>query len=1250
MPNRRLNLDKKGELFIRNWNLPIDRRAPLWIISALYFSIFIAGEVRAQGTDGELLYGRGGIARLRRKAQQTQKPPYGPSPGGAIKKLLQKADSLLKKPYTYRYKSFYYSMSSKMPPRHRGDNFPYWTAMFQERSDSITTRINLWTFAYLVTSSKRYFQAALNIVLDLSAWSSWSDPDYKCYPGPACLDTGHAAMSVGYFYDAVRSKLTSSQRKTIRGALISRGLIPLEKAAKFAMTRPAHNLDAIVAMGLGVGAASLYGEDPRAAQWLNTAIALTKKYLSKQGPEGAPLEYHGYGAYAMDYLARLLAVADYRGITIKSSFVDNLSRFYLSSLAPDGSGVGTFGDSWPRCAGPIHFYLVSRRDSIAQAYLVDSGLIEYLDFLTIVWADGYLRPQRLPPKPYTFPTIGFGTLRSRSDEKATFVVFKSGPPKENVGHNQLDHLSFQIWARGSWLMGDPGYSKTSQPPQFYRFTEEAFGHSSILIDRRGPRLKYGAKLNRTAGGKGYGLICGESSQSYPKGSARQIERCLTLHPEGFVVVSDTVKADGPRSVEWLFQPHSSGFAHISGPNQAQLVNPPGRLWLIPAERADSLRLIDFSGQENWPKTLLISNSLSALGAKPVPLKNSGFESGLQYWTPRATTRPNHATDTSAYRGKKSARISFQSPSAGYFYSQRLPIKPGERLWASAMIKTDGVRGAGARLRILFWSKGRYLSDLPGRRVTGSWKWHRRVVSGNAPAGSDQFSVALELNGKGTAWFDDISVYKFSTSAKKPLDVRKNFLLLPAPSPPLVNGDFSAGLATWRVRSQTRTGHSADNGVFRSPPSSARIQFSSKLNSGYFYSTWIKVKPGDKIEATAWIKTSSTAGSGARLRFLFYSGKKYISSYPSTYQRGYTPWQKHSLNTAVPGGIDHLRISLEFTGRGSAWFDDVTYRNLSSPPDPQLMTPPKIKKSYSSGFSFEYAGKEYIFIRALSGPATLKLGNKTLKLDSGVAIFTPALKAPTILLHGQKLESSDGFLLALNKRGSVKVELNSGDLNIEISDLQKGNPPTSFRLDLPFGKGKIRGARVNGSGVPVRPNGSGGVRVCWGTFSQGPCSTQLGEPPTEGEKGELPADRERVSGPDGSTDPPSGEVLTPDGPTPEPLDEPDGGELSDWPDISKEFPPGERLEKFGDTGQTTDKRENSSSEGRPSEYKKKDDSNVERTEGGDEPSLSDSPSRSEETASPPNRGCSCGIGGEGNSPWDKVILLLGILLAIHWRRE
>ena len=256
------------------------------------------------------------IPRLRAMAASDQPDAFGNVPSEAWARLREQADRFLKAPpYSYSVDipgregapatKWSYTLGDANPPRHDDSpHYPPWTAMFQERGDSITTRLRLLSFAYVMTGEEAYFARARRIVLHLCAWEGiWTDPSYG--GGKPCLDTGHAAIWVALFYDWCRDRLSPEEAKTIRAALAEKALAPI--AGMIDSVAPYHNYTAVIANGLAFGGR---GAARRGRTGRGVARTRHRAHAAEHGrpgpgrrrPRGAPCT----GTYAANQQADML--------------------------------------------------------------------------------------------------------------------------------------------------------------------------------------------------------------------------------------------------------------------------------------------------------------------------------------------------------------------------------------------------------------------------------------------------------------------------------------------------------------------------------------------------------------------------------------------------------------------------------------------------------------------------------------------------------------------------------------------------------------------------------------------------------------------------------------------------------------------------------------------------------------------------------------------------------------------------------
>lgn len=165
--------------------------------------------------------------------------------------------------------------------------------------------------------------------------------------------------------------------------------------------------------------------------------------------------------------------------------------------------------------------------------------------------------------------------------------------------------------------------------------------------------------------------------------------------------------------------------------------------------------------------------------------NPGFEEGTEGWTvPSAVAQIDNTT---SHSGAKSLKISYDDPAKRQFASQKLALKPGKRYLVSAWIKCSGVMGAynGATVGIEYWKGKDFVGGSSQIGIGYDRDWtHIMFISDPVNEGANIFEVyaCIDWGGKGTAWFDDISVTEVPDIAKPKLEVRNPVIVGDKDSP------------------------------------------------------------------------------------------------------------------------------------------------------------------------------------------------------------------------------------------------------------------------------------------------------------------------------------------------------------------------------------------------------------------------------------------------------------------------------------
>lgn len=733
------------------------------------------------------------IPRLRAMASQVEPNALGVSPAAAWAEILKTAEKLAAAgPYHYRVnmpgreggpsKLWEYTLSDELPPRHDDySHYPPWTAMFQERDDSISTRIRYFLLAYMVTGDEEWFLRAKEIVFHLCAWDLqiWQDPSTGDKPG---LSSSHAAVWVGIFYDWCYDRLSEHERRVVRESLIEKALVHHD--AHIDNMTPYHNISVLVAVGLCMGSIAVMDEEPRAEGWVRHALERLSLNFDAQGKDGGAMEGPGYGTYATDNLADVIWALSTAGIEndlMDHPYIVTMPRYCISLLDPNSNTQPCFGDGGPtRGFGRLNLALALQGDTDAAWYCKQIGMFGAVAPRTFIAMD----PARVRPTQPTFnPSdafvdIGYAILRDGFEPGPAYMALKCGPPESNIGHNHYDHNSYVLNYNGAWIGWDPGYRSYFDPP-VRKYTVSTLGHSTILVDLDDEYLAdhtvanpghdqltlSGGRITEFFTSNGFDYVLGSAGDTYNKDDLRVLDRfdrqVVFAKPKVFFI-RDTLAAPEPHTYSALFHVDSSSEFRIA--DGAATGSGKSTLLQIAPFSPDGIALTSahYAGAENRGPYLAATTGRTAattITTVLVPrrddalLGNTGFEAGMVGWTPRTAQdqRANHVIDTEVFHG---GRASGRIDNAGYYYTERFSLPPGTKITLRWWARCTAPEGASS---MLYHShEGQSVKRTPGPAATVN-EWTQYEVSDVIPEGASQSVLALQFFGEGQCWYDDLEV-------------------------------------------------------------------------------------------------------------------------------------------------------------------------------------------------------------------------------------------------------------------------------------------------------------------------------------------------------------------------------------------------------------------------------------------------------------------------------------------------------------
>jgi hypothetical protein len=435
-------------------------------------------------------------------------------------------------------------------------HYPYWTAM----SRQIQVRLESLALSYVMTGDQRYARRAIEYMLALGEWQTWTDLEY----GPrTCLDTCHLAMGTAFAYDACWDAMSGQERARIREALSRLALAPL---AQDASERTEHNLQMLRNAALGLGALALLPEQPQLFPHLQQARDFFRWWLDLRevSPNTEGLAYTSYGLDNCLLFGAALATSESDRSIIEHPYVAKAVRWALYFWGARSSGLVNFCDASVGHPFEVTMRVANKylRNPYAGYYLQQTGLLARRDFGAVVLHNSH--PAVAWPPPWApsaaFRTIGWAALRSGWGDEDTLLAFLSSSSKE--GHCHFDANHFMINRAGEWLATDSGY-KSYKGGQLTDFGLGTAGHNSVLIGGAGQVNKAGA-ITDFFTSPGFDYLVGDASRCYdPQVLWRFLRRVMYIRPHLFLML-DELEAPEPKRFEFLLHTDESGQYAIDG--------------------------------------------------------------------------------------------------------------------------------------------------------------------------------------------------------------------------------------------------------------------------------------------------------------------------------------------------------------------------------------------------------------------------------------------------------------------------------------------------------------------------------------------------------------------------------------------------------------------------------------------------------------------------------------------------------------
>jgi hypothetical protein len=429
-------------------------------------------------------------------------------------------------------------------------------------SRRVVQRMQTLGLVYRLDGNKRCIERAWQ---ELEAAANFPDWNPRHFLDTAEMTHGFA-IGYDWFYDA----WTLEQRKTIRTAMMEKGLKPAlnvyhgNPKPSSPWNRMHHNWNQVCNGGIGIGALVIADEEPAlAGELLTDGLNSIQLAMKEFAPDGAWAEGPGYWNYATTYNVALLAALESAlgtdfGLSKIPGFAD-CGTFPIYVTGPLGKTFN-YADGGEGTIRAPHMFWLAKEFQRPEYAAYQRHVITQPHALDLLWFDRALAESKSAPAlDKYFRNAEVVTMRGGWDDRnAFFVGFKAGDNKAN--HSNLDLGSFVLDAEGVRWFVDLGADNYNLPGYFggqrwtyYRMRAE--GHNTLVLsptNQPDQDPKAAAKITRFDSKPQRAFAITDLTPAYSP-HAREVRRGIALLDRKQVLVQDELSCDRPTDVWWSAQ-------------------------------------------------------------------------------------------------------------------------------------------------------------------------------------------------------------------------------------------------------------------------------------------------------------------------------------------------------------------------------------------------------------------------------------------------------------------------------------------------------------------------------------------------------------------------------------------------------------------------------------------------------------------------------------------------------------------------
>lgn len=439
-------------------------------------------------------------------------------------------------------------------------------------SRELLRRIFFLSYGYRMTANKRYLEKAEKEMLAVSRFTDWNPSHF--------LDVAEMTMGVAIGYDWLFNELSENTRKTIKQAIVQKGLNPSKESKYNWWLKTENNWNQVCNAGMTFGALAVQEDYPSLAnEIIERAFASIPLSMEVYKPEGVYPEGYGYWGYGTTFNILFIcavekALGTDRGLSRSPGFLQT-SDFLKHMIAPSGKNFNWSDNGLGASLSPAMFWLAQKSDKPSvlwseKTFLKTDNFSKFKSIRELpaimIWGKNIPLDKITEPKEKFW--IGQGTnpvammRTSWTDPNAIYLGFKSGSPSVNHGH--MDVGSFIMEADGVRWSSDPGmqnyesleskgmsiFGRTQDAQRWTIYRMNNHSHNVITIDNQHQQVKGYGKIDAYSDAEAFSYVVSDISSIYD-GQMKQVVRGVAMKDGKYVVVRDEVETLGKETkLKW----------------------------------------------------------------------------------------------------------------------------------------------------------------------------------------------------------------------------------------------------------------------------------------------------------------------------------------------------------------------------------------------------------------------------------------------------------------------------------------------------------------------------------------------------------------------------------------------------------------------------------------------------------------------------------------------------------------------------